>query len=52
MDNSPMYDSARFVPEAGTLNMEDVALNSLLALEGESLAKLARALGDADTARR
>lgn len=50
MDNSPMYDSARFVPEAGTLNMEDVALNSLLALEGESLAKLARALGDADTA--
>ncbi|MDR1921216.1 MAG: hypothetical protein LBS31_05665 [Candidatus Adiutrix sp.] len=50
MDNSPMFDSAEFCPETGAINMEDVALNSLLALEGESLAELAAALGERETA--
>ena len=50
MDNSPLYDSARFVAEAGTLDMEDIALNSLLALDGECLVALAEALGDGGTA--
>ena len=50
MDNSPMYDGARFVPEANTIDMEDVALNSLLALDGTSLAELADALGDCERA--
>ena len=51
MDNSPMFDSAKFCPETGTIDMEDVALNSLLALEGESLAELAAALGEHDAAK-
>lgn len=50
MDNSPMYDSARFIPERGTIDMEDVALNSLLALDGECLASLAEICGDAENA--
>ncbi len=45
MDNSPMFDTADFIKETNTINMEDVGLNSLLALEGESLAILARILG-------
>lgn len=40
MDNSPMYDRARFIPETNTMDMEDVAINSLLVLEGECLAFL------------
>ncbi len=52
MDNSPMHDSARFIPGTNTLNMEDIALNSILALEGECLAQIALRLGgdtNADT---
>jgi len=45
MDNSPMFDGAKFCPETDTINMEDVALNSLLALEGESIAEMAAILG-------
>jgi putative isomerase len=48
MDNSPMYDSAVFVPEKHTINMEDVALNSLLALDGEILSDIAKKLGKLD----
>lgn len=46
MDNSPMYDTAKYVPEAETLDMEDITLNSLLVLDAESLAKMARVLGE------
>ncbi len=41
-----MYDEAVFRPEAGTLDLEDVALNSLLAVEAEALARLAATLGE------
>ncbi len=47
MDNSPMHDSARYIPETNTLNMEDIALNSMLSLEGECLGEIALIIGDA-----
>jgi putative isomerase len=50
MDNSPMYDEAKFVPECNTMDMEDIALNSLLVLEGECLACLSEVRGDFATA--
>lgn len=46
MDNSPMYDQAKFVKECNTINMEDIALNSLLTLDGECLAQIADIVGD------
>ncbi|QEX17432.1 hypothetical protein FRZ44_27320 [Hypericibacter terrae] len=46
MDNSPVHDEARLVPETGTLDCADVGLNSLLALDGEMLARIARELGE------
>jgi putative isomerase len=46
MDNSPVHDEARLVPETGTLDCADVELNSLLALDGEMLARIARELGE------
>ena len=48
MDNSPMHDPAVFVEETGTLDMEDIALNSLLVLDAESLAKIADVLGETE----
>jgi putative isomerase len=47
MDNSPVHDEAQLVPEKGTLDSADVGLNSLLALDGEMLAHIARELGEA-----
>ncbi len=44
MDNSPTHDEARLVSDAGTLDCEDVGLNSLVALDGEMLARMARVL--------
>lgn len=52
MDNSPVHDEASIVPETHTLDCEDVALNSLVALDGELLATIARELGDHETATR
>lgn len=52
MDNSPVHDEASILHEAHTLDCEDVALNSLVALDGDMLAVMARALGDAATAER
>jgi putative isomerase len=46
MDNSPVHDEARLMPEKGTLDCADVGLNSLLALDGEMLAHIARELGE------
>lgn len=45
MDNSPMHDEAQFDPVTRTLTTIDVGLNSLLALDAQCLAVLARALG-------
>lgn len=50
MDNSPMYDSAHFIPEQSTIDMEDISLNSLLVLDGECLAELAEICGDSEHA--
>ncbi|WP_299619046.1 amylo-alpha-1,6-glucosidase [Pelagibius sp.] len=52
MDNSPLHDPAPFDPESGLLLSADVGLNSLLALDGEILALIARALGRTDEAAR
>ena len=40
MDNSPMHDEATWQEKSRTLDMEDVGLNSLLALDAEILAKI------------
>ena len=45
LDNSPTFDSARYVPEARTLDQDDVGLNSLYALDCEMLAQMAALLG-------
>ena len=50
MDNSPIHDEAVLVAEAHTLDCEDVALNSIVALDGEMLALMARELGRGDEA--
>ena len=52
MDNSPIHDEADLDKPSGCLDSFDVALNSLLALDGEVLAELARHRGDAATAKR
>jgi putative isomerase len=52
MDNAPVHDEATFVEATNTLDCEDVALNSLVALDGEVLAAIARDLGDEVTALR
>ncbi|MSP83444.1 MAG: hypothetical protein EXQ94_11090 [Alphaproteobacteria bacterium] len=46
MDNSPVHDEAKLVEATWTLDCEDVALNSLLALDGEMLGLMGRALGE------
>ena len=50
MDNSPMHDGARLDKAAGTLDQWDVGLNSMLALDAEMLALIARELGHAAAA--
>ena len=52
MDNSPVHDEAVLVPESHTLDCEDVGLNSLLALDGEMLARIGAELGHHSVARR
>jgi len=52
MDNAPIHDEAVLVESACTLDCEDVALNSLVALDGEMLGLMAEALGDAAAAHR
>ena len=41
MDDSPMYDQATYNPVTYTMNLDDVGLNSLYALDAECLAKIA-----------
>jgi putative isomerase len=52
MDNSPTHDEASLDTKSWTLDCADVGLNSLLALDGEMLARIAHALGDTTTAAR
>lgn len=48
MDDSPMYDDATYDPATYTMNLNDVGLNSLYALDAECLSKIARILGFSD----
>jgi putative isomerase len=50
MDNSPTHDEAEFDPGTRTLTTYDVGLNSLLCLDAECLAFLARVLGQSEDA--
>jgi putative isomerase len=52
MDNSPVHDEATLRTDVWTLDCADVGLNSLLALDGEMLANMARALGSESEAER
>ncbi|MFH1745911.1 MAG: trehalase family glycosidase [Planctomycetota bacterium] len=45
LDNSPMYDDVAFNEESHVLELADVALNSYYAMDCESLAAIAEALG-------
>ncbi|MGH7870440.1 MAG: MGH1-like glycoside hydrolase domain-containing protein, partial [Candidatus Dormibacteraceae bacterium] len=49
MDDSPMYDRATYNAHTYTMNLDDVGLNSLYALDAECLSRIAAILGqDAD----
>src|SRR5271157_3100838 len=52
MDDSPMYDEASYDPQAYTMNLVDVGLNSLYSLDAECLAKIAAILGKDDDAKK
>ncbi|MFL5259742.1 MAG: amylo-alpha-1,6-glucosidase [Hyphomicrobiales bacterium] len=52
MDNSPVHDEASWNEESRTLDCEDVGLNSLVCLDCEMLAEIARALGNGEAASR
>jgi hypothetical protein len=45
MDDSPMWDDVHFNSQTYTMDLDDVGLNSLYALDAESLAALAGVLG-------
>ena len=51
MDDSPMYDQASYDPKTYTMNLDDVGLNSLYALDADCLAKVATILGKNDDAK-
>ncbi len=51
MDDSPMYDQATYDPVTYTMNLDDVGLNSLYALDAECLSKIAAILGKDDDAK-
>jgi hypothetical protein len=51
MDDSPMYDDVRFDAVSDTMNLDDVGLNSLYALDSESMEKIAGILGMQDDER-
>jgi hypothetical protein len=52
MDDSPMYDDVTYDPKTYTMELDDVGLNSLYALDAECLAKIAALLGNEDDNRR
>jgi hypothetical protein len=45
MDDNPMWDDVHYDPKTYTMDLDDVGLNSLYALDAESLAALAGILG-------
>ncbi len=51
MDDNPMWDDAHFDPKTYTMDLNDVGLNSLYALDAETLATLAGILGKDDDRR-
>lgn len=52
MDDSPMYDDVAYNPKTYTIELDDVGLNALYALDAECLAKIAAILGLDDDSRR
>jgi hypothetical protein len=48
MDDNPMWDNVHYDPHTYTMDLDDVGLNSLYALDAESLAALAAQLGKED----
>jgi hypothetical protein len=48
MDDNPMWDDAHYDSHTYTMDLDDVGLNSLYALDAESLAALAAQLGKED----
>lgn len=52
LDDSPMYDEIQYDPATHTMDLADVGLNALHAVDGEALALIADRLGDAATAQR
>jgi hypothetical protein len=48
MDDSPMYDGVAYDAHTHTMNLNDVGLNSLYALDAECLSKIARILEKED----
>ena len=51
MDNSPIHDEATLNKESWTLDCEDVALNSIVALDAEMLSNVANAIGETEDAK-
>jgi Trehalase len=50
MDDSPMYDDVTYNPQTYTMDLDDVGLNALYALDSQCLARIALILGqDADS---
>ncbi len=52
MDDSPMYDDATYNPQTYTMDLDDVGLNALYALDSECLARIALILGQDGDSRR
>lgn len=51
LDNSPMYDDVEFNKETNTMELADVGLNSLYAVDAWALARIARELGREEAAK-
>ncbi|MGP2436116.1 amylo-alpha-1,6-glucosidase [Streptomyces sp. JW3] len=52
LDDSPMYDGARYDPATRTMDLADVGLNALHIADAEALAEIAGLLGERATAGR
>ncbi|MEU2623563.1 trehalase family glycosidase [Streptomyces sp. NPDC007157] len=52
LDDSPMYDEARYDPATHTMDLADVGLNALHIADAEALAEIAEVLGQGATADR
>lgn len=52
LDDSPMYDEIQYDPDTHTMDLADVGLNAMHAMDGEALAYIATKLGDDTTATR